>query len=519
MKLNELLAHLTTAWELKISLPPTVRDVNVADVQLVTTIEAKAAHNVLNVLQTDTGPLNLSFNSLNLGEIGHRCDSGQAIDDNAILQLFREIGDSLHIKTAVQSRVSELAINAINDDFDTCIYQISETLDNPLVLFDLSGKNVSTIAADESMTTILESAFKGTQRESWLFEQRDLAGDDGLWTHLRRLTTATQSLPVMVAPVSDHERPLGYLAMVTVQTPLTAMQVIMLPMLADVLGQVMVKNHIKLAAASPQDELLKMLLTEQQRSLFPAQFAKQHVTLPNAMVLIRCEPESGQSATALKERLKYLMTPLFKQCLFTIFHHQCLALISIGLQAYNCDSFKNKLKKAAAQAGCRFIVLNYYTRPEDTIAANMVCTRTSKLRDHEETVVFFEDEFFDLVLARVHHIEILPFFINPALRALMVYDKQNHTELVKTLDVYLESTCNLTQTAKSLFVHPNTLRNRLTHITELTGIDVKNAETCFKLASSFKVRAFLEKNKYVIDKSIPTTDPESDEFRLSDLDL
>lgn len=519
MKLKELLKHIAMNWELSVDVSQEIGDNSIENVKLFNAFVKADEDGTLGVVKNDDGTLTIRLDEFVLGQINHRRSSNQAVDDKDILQLFNDIAGLLKLKTVVQHNVSKQAINAINDDFDTCIRQISEMLENPLILFDLSGKIISTIATDESMTTTLESAFKPTHGESWLFQQRDLAGSDGLKIHLRRLATATQTMPVLVTSITNHEQPLGYLAMATVQTPLNAKVVTMLPMLAEVLGQVMIKQHITLSASTPQDELLTMLLTEQQRSLFPAQFAKQHVTLPNAMVLIRCEPESGQSATALKERLKYLMTPLFKQCLFTIFHHQCLALISIGLQAYNCDSFKDKLKKVAAQAGCRFIVSNYYTRPEDTIAANMVCTRTSKLRDHEKTVVFCEDEFFDLVLARVHHIEILPFFINPALRALMVYDKQNHTELVKTLDVYLESTCNLTQTAKSLFVHPNTLRNRLTHITELTGIDVKNAETCFKLASSFKVRAFLEKNKYVIDKSIPTTDPESDEFRLSDLDL
>ena len=102
----------------------------------------------------------------------------------------------------------------------------------------------------------------------------------------------------------------------------------------------------------------------------------------------------------------------------------------------------------------------------------------------------------------------LPFFINPALRLLLAYDQQNHTELVPTLDVYLRATCNLTRTAKQLYVHPNTLRNRLHHITTLTGCDLRDAETCFKLAASFKLRQFLTQHQYQYrpDIPIPTQD-------------
>lgn len=103
--------------------------------------------------------------------------------------------------------------------------------------------------------------------------------------------------------------------------------------------------------------------------------------------------------------------------------------------------------------------------------------------------------FFDLMLAQVDHAEILPFFINPAVKALMDHDAENKTELLPTLDAYLESGENLTHTARQLFIHLNTLRYRLKHISDITGIDLKDAETCFKLGASFKVRRYLNHNK------------------------
>ena len=41
--------------------------------------------------------------------------------------------------------------------------------------------------------------------------------------------------------------------------------------------------------------------------------------------------------------------------------------------------------------------------------------------------------------------------------------------LLDTLSVYLEHTSSLEATARMLFVHPNTVRYRLSRITELTG--------------------------------------------------
>lgn len=181
--------------------------------------------------------------------------------------------------------------------------------------------------------------------------------------------------------------------------------------------------------------------------------------------------------------------------MITLYHHQCLALVSVDLPTYNNPEFKANLATIADRANCRLIVSNQYTRPEDTIAAYAVCSRTAKLKSQPTHVTMCEDAFFDLMLAQVDHAEILPFFINPAVKALMDHDAENKTELLPTLDAYLESGENLTHTARQLFIHLNTLRYRLKHISDITGIDLKDAETCFKLGASFKVRRYLNHNK------------------------
>ena len=209
-----------------------------------------------------------------------------------------------------------------------------------------------------------------------------------------------------------------------------------------------------------------------------------------------------------RHTLQYLMLPRFKQVLVSTYHQQCMALISIDLAAYNQNQFKIALQQITKQADCRLIVSQHYVNPEDTFAAYTVCERTAQLKTGRGRVIFCEDQFYNLALARVNHLEILPFFINPALRLLLAYDQQNHAELLPTLDAYLHATCNLTRTAKQLYVHPNTLRNRLQHISELTGCDLRDAETCFKLAASFKLQQFLVQHQYQYrpDIPIPTQD-------------
>jgi GAF domain-containing protein len=60
-----------------------------------------------------------------------------------------------------------------------------------------------------------------------------------------------------------------------------------------------------------------------------------------------------------------------------------------------------------------------------------------------------------------------------ALRRLRDYDRQRQAQLTRTLEEFLRQRGNISATAQSLFVHPNTLRQRLRRIEDLTGISIK----------------------------------------------
>lgn len=63
--------------------------------------------------------------------------------------------------------------------------------------------------------------------------------------------------------------------------------------------------------------------------------------------------------------------------------------------------------------------------------------------------------------------------LHPALELLFHYDHETHGELCHTLSVYLRKERNLLETAQALNIHRNTLKYRLRHIRELTGLTLK----------------------------------------------
>lgn len=59
-----------------------------------------------------------------------------------------------------------------------------------------------------------------------------------------------------------------------------------------------------------------------------------------------------------------------------------------------------------------------------------------------------------------------------AVDRLLAYDARRHTALLNTLERYLSERRSVIDSARALFIHPNTLRQRLGRIEELTGLDL-----------------------------------------------
>lgn len=71
------------------------------------------------------------------------------------------------------------------------------------------------------------------------------------------------------------------------------------------------------------------------------------------------------------------------------------------------------------------------------------------------------------------------------------YDELNEGELTKTLEVYLNSNCNVTTTADILYLHRNTLKYRMRKIEELLECDLHEFEDCAKLLVAFNIKNVL----------------------------
>ena len=82
-------------------------------------------------------------------------------------------------------------------------------------------------------------------------------------------------------------------------------------------------------------------------------------------------------------------------------------------------------------------------------------------------------------------------FFAETLEPIVAYDEQYETDLVQTLETYLDADVNVAGTAQKLFTHRHTVRYRLERVRELSGHDVGSSDGREKLSLGLKAMRVL----------------------------
>ncbi len=82
-------------------------------------------------------------------------------------------------------------------------------------------------------------------------------------------------------------------------------------------------------------------------------------------------------------------------------------------------------------------------------------------------------------------------FYDETVEPLVAYDEQYETELVRTLEAFLEADGNVAGTAQRLFTHRHTIYYRLERVRELSGHDVSSSDGREKLSLGLKAMRVL----------------------------
>lgn len=192
-----------------------------------------------------------------------------------------------------------------------------------------------------------------------------------------------------------------------------------------------------------------------------------------------------------------------KIILHTVDQHQLILLISIDnldqpltqLTQF-VETFVNKMEE---RFGLEYITPSYssvyhdYQKIENAYKeALKVLAMKEKFPDEIRNIHGYQNlgiyQFIDILLEN----RTKSNYINYALMKLYEYDKKHHSDLTRTLEVFLDMDSNANEAAKALNVHTNTLNYRLKRISEIGEIDFKNPNQKITLYIDLKLRKFME---------------------------
>lgn len=83
------------------------------------------------------------------------------------------------------------------------------------------------------------------------------------------------------------------------------------------------------------------------------------------------------------------------------------------------------------------------------------------------------------------------------LKSLAFPNKDEERVLLHTLFIYVESNCQISETAKKLFVHRNTVIYRIEKCEQLLGLDFKDPDVSFRLRFAFRIRPLFDKDNQI----------------------
>lgn len=135
--------------------------------------------------------------------------------------------------------------------------------------------------------------------------------------------------------------------------------------------------------------------------------------------------------------------------------------------------------------------IKYYSRSlqesEKSIKMLKLCKRHNDIRSYNELGIY-------RILFNTRDMEELKEIYNNTIGELINYDQKYSMDLVNTLEIVLKNNCNILKTSEDLYIHRNTLRNRISRIEEILLCDLNDENIRFNLTLAFKIRRFLGEN-------------------------
>ena len=113
------------------------------------------------------------------------------------------------------------------------------------------------------------------------------------------------------------------------------------------------------------------------------------------------------------------------------------------------------------------------------------------IKNKGKSPLYYDEMGMQKLILAVDDPKILSLFVEKTLGALIRYDEENHTELMKLLKTYLDLNCSVQRVADSFYVHRNTVNYQLGKIKKILDCDLETMKSKFEIMLALQIMEVL----------------------------
>ncbi|MEH7606390.1 PucR family transcriptional regulator, partial [Priestia megaterium] len=286
-----------------------------------------------------------------------------------------------------------------------------------------------------------------------------------------------------------NEEVLGFIWAVEIEKALGDEEVELLKKAANVLKNKLLQLQIrKYKREERSQEFFWKLLTGhiKSRQEISEAFYEAQITAPStfSIAIFRFQEDITPEA---ERQISYMLKTMhrLKIVLYTIDCNDLILLLSLDAvenpldeQRDFVDYFRGNMYErfdvTQIKASCSSIYSSHDHIEKSYKEALNVLDMKSKFPEETKEIINYQElgiyQFLDVILEK----RVQDQFENHSLKKLTDYDLRHNSNLVETLEVFLNNDNNINEAAKELNVHMNTLSYRLKRISEIGDINLKD---------------------------------------------
>jgi len=302
-----------------------------------------------------------------------------------------------------------------------------------------------------------------------------------------------------------NEEVLGFIWAVEIEKALGDEEVELLKKAANVLKNKLLQLQIrKYKREERSQEFFWKLLTGhiKSRQEISEAFYEAQITAPStfSIAIFRFQEDITPEA---ERQISYMLKTMhrLKIVLYTIDCNDLILLLSLDAvenpldeQRDFVDYFRGNMYErfdvTQIKASCSSIYSSHDHIEKSYKEALNVLDMKSKFPEETKEIINYQElgiyQFLDVILEKRAHDQ----FENHSLKKLTDYDLRHNSNLVETLEVFLNNDNNINEAAKELNVHMNTLSYRLKRISEIGDINLKDVNQKMTLYIDIKLMKY-----------------------------